>query len=232
MYGGNLVRLFKLTRFIIEEAAHDRAELMWVLIRLTAECVINLQYLTEYGSPDLIDSYLFQSLQHERELRQLILANISSRSGTRLPIEERMLASIQRTFTNSCVEADHVPSKKIRDWGGKNFFEKTKAVHLDHAYSAIFAAPSRNVHGGWHDLLQHHLDCNKPGEFSPRLDFTKPQAQPIFALSVLVIECLRTYIEMLAHDELDVLRPRLIDLENRIRLVDKLHEDFLSSRAA
>ena len=75
--GGHLVRMFKLMRFLLEEAIHDRAELMWIIIRLLAECVINLRYLIQNRSPELIESYLAHSLQHEREFRDRILAKFT-----------------------------------------------------------------------------------------------------------------------------------------------------------
>ena len=43
--GGHLVRMFKLMRFAMEESIEHREEMLSVLIRLLAECVINLRFL-------------------------------------------------------------------------------------------------------------------------------------------------------------------------------------------
>lgn len=232
VYGGHLVRMFKLMCCLLEEAIKNRAEFMWIVIRLLAECVINFRFLVEKRSEELIRSYLMHSLQHERELRDRITANVEVRNGKALPIERRMLASIERTFANSRIAVNDLPDRRIRNWGNKSLFQKAKAVGLGDAYLSIFGGPSRNVHGGWQDLLQHHLECKAPGEFAPRMEFTAPRPQPIFALSCLIVRSLIAYIGMLGHPDIEPAVQKLRDLIQRVELADELHEDFLATRSA
>lgn len=131
--GGHLVRMFKLMRFAMEESIEHREEMLSVLVRLLAECVINLRFLVRNYSPELIRSYLVYSLQHEKELATFIKSNIHARAGETLPIEERMLSSIARTFENSLLREEELPTKKIRNWGEKNLFEKAKDIGLGEA---------------------------------------------------------------------------------------------------
>ncbi len=229
--GGHLVRLFKLMRFAMEEAIERRDELLSVLNRLIAECLINLRYLVRNFSPELIQSYLACSLQHEHELADLIRTNIEVRKGVELPIEGRMLRSIKKTFENSLFPEGSLPKKKVRNWGDRNLFEKAKDVGLDEAYIAVFGGPSRNVHGGWHDLLQFHLKCESPGVFSPKLEFSRPRPQAVYGFNHLISETLLGYIELLDHPNLQPVTDRLESIVERNQLASDLHERYLVAKA-
>jgi hypothetical protein len=229
--GGHLVRMFKLMKFVMEESIECRDEMLSVLVRLLAECVINLRYLIHKNSSELIQSYLAYSLRHEKDLADLIRRNVRDRSGVELPIERRMLRSIQRTFDNSLFPEKSLPPKKLRNWGDKNLFEKAKDVELGDAYLAIFGGPSRNVHGGWHDLLQYHLECESPGVFRPNLEFTRPRPQAVYSLTHLISETLLRYTELLGHPSLGPLHDRIADIVGRNQLASDLHERYLVAKA-
>ncbi len=201
------------------------------MVRLLAECIINLRYLIQNDSPDLFQSFLAYSLQHERGLANRIRENIKENEGTELPIERRMLNSIERTFLNSGIPAHALPKKKVHNWGDKNLYEKAKEVLLGEAYLAIFGGPSRNVHGGWHDLLQYHLECVAPEQFKANLEFNRPRPQPIYALTGLIAETLSGYAELLGHPDVTPLFARLSDLFRRNQLASNLHEEYLVRRS-
>jgi hypothetical protein len=229
--GGHLVRMFKLMRFVMEESIHHRDEMLSVLVRLLAECVINLRYLIRNKSPELIQSYLAYSLRHEKDLADLIRTNVRDRNGVELPIEHRMLRSIKRTFDNSQFPEESLPLKKLRNWGDKNLFEKAKDVELGDAYLAIFGRPSRNVHGGWQDLIQYHLECEAPGVFKPNLEFNRPRPQAIYSLTHLITETLLGYIEILNHPSLEPIHDRLTGIDTRNQLASDSHERYLVAKA-
>ena len=230
--GGHLVRLFKLTRCILE-VAQERAEIMWIFLRLSAECLINFRFLLANASDELFASYLHQSLQHDRELLWQIDQNVAARGGAVLPIEKRMRHSVARTFERSGVNMSDLPEKKIHNWGSKNLFERAQAVGLDSAYFAIFGGPSRNVHGGWRDLLEHHLDYKSDGQFTPHLDFSgESRPQALFAAAYITVPALLHYIEVLGPAVgMEAARRRLQDLGERVSLADTLHEQFLQGRS-
>ncbi len=229
--GGHLVRLFKLTRYVLE-VVQQRAELMWIFLRLSAECVINFRFLVANASDELFASYLHQSLQHDRDLLRRIDENVAARGGTVLPIEERMRHSVARTFEKSGVNIADLPEKKIQNWGGKNLFEKAQAIGLDTAYFAIFGGPSRNVHGGWRDLLEHHLQYESPGRFTPRLEFSREsRPQALFATAFIIVPALLEYINLLGTTGMEAARDRVKGLHDRVALADGLHEKSLQGRS-
>ena len=229
--GGHLVRMFKLMKFVMEESIERRDEMLSVLVRLLAECVINLRYLIRNNSTELIHSYLAYSLRHEKDLADLIRKNVLDRNGIELPIEVRMLRSIQRTFDKSLFPEESLPQKKLRNWGDKNLFEKAKDVDLGDAYLAIFGGPSRNVHGGWHDLLQYHLECESPGVFKPNLEFNRPRPQAVYSLTHLISETLLGYTELLGHPSLEPVHDRITDIAGRNQLASDSHERYLVAKA-
>lgn len=230
--GGHLVRMFKLMRFTMEESIEYREEMLSILVRLIAECVINLRFLIGNASPELIRSYLAYSLQHEKELAALVRSNIEARDSGALPIEKRMLRSISKTFENSLMTEKDLPAKKILNWGEKNLFKKAKDVGLAEAYSAIFGGPSRNVHGSWQDLLHYHLECEAPGVFRPRLDFMRPRPQAIYTLTHIITETLMGYVERLDHPRITPILDALTDLGDRNQIATCAHERYLVAKTA
>jgi hypothetical protein len=227
---GQYVRLTKLIRAFLEDTKRHRAEIAWISSRLAVECAINARYLLKHCSPALIESYLHQSLQHEAELRRNIEANIRARAGNCLPIEERMLRSIDRTLTNSGVSETALPKKRIKNWGNKSFFERLQDLGLEHAYNAIFGAPSRNVHGNWQDLLQHHLEVVSPCRFLPRAESTRVRPQLLHVVSQLAVEALQDLVVYVGTSDSGPALRRLSSLHKRIKRAEQLHEDYLSRR--
>jgi hypothetical protein len=64
--GGNMVRLFKLLSAFLDQTMQDRLEIGAILARLCFETCVNVRYLVENFSDDLIDSYVRHSLRHEK----------------------------------------------------------------------------------------------------------------------------------------------------------------------
>lgn len=233
VFGGHLLRLGKLLRAFLEQSKEDRGEIAWASTRLIAECVINFRYLLlTRANSDIVTTYVHQSLQHERELRATIEENIRQRNGTVLPIEERMLRSIERTFRDSGVDPKNLPAKKIQNWGDKTLRQKAVALDLENAYRIVIAAASRNVHGSWHDLLQHHLEVLAPLQFQPKFEDARVRPQIFQALATLIIPGLIEYIEYLGTAEAERFTSRLRELEQRVATANRLHEEYLCARQA
>lgn len=226
--GGQVVRLFRLLRALLEQVRASRAEIGWVISRMIMETVINIRFFLKHNSPELVASYLHQSLQHEVKLKQLIESNISKRDGEVQAIEARMLRSIDRDFRRSGVDPESIPKKRIRNWGGKSLFEKAQELGEEQTYLSLFGAPSRVVHGNWHDLLQHSLEFVEGCGFRPRMEDRPIRPQMLHAAAVLSAEAALGYLERFDARAARPLRERLEELLARARMASDVHDEWLS----
>lgn len=232
MIGGHAVRLFKLLSALLDQVCQRRRETADILLRLVFETCVNVRFMIREWSPELADSYVRVSLRHERKLRDTIEANVSTRNGEVLPIEGRMLRSIDRAARLAGVSLDTVDLKQKAAWGGKHLAQKAKEIGWLGAYDAVFGGMSHNVHGSWQDLLTHHLKADEDDRFVPELDWTTPRPQPLLAASTLIVQVVTEVAQFLggetAKAELD---PLLADLLQRIEEADSLHEAYLTRKS-
>lgn len=227
--GGHLVRLFKLLRSWLEQVNAERADLMWVVLRMVSECAINLRFLTK-GGETVINDYVTYSLQREWRLLDELETNIGRRGGTELPIERRMRRSIMRTFERSEVDPKNRPPKPIRHWGGMDVKQRAVALDMERAYMAVFSGPSESVHGNWGDLLRHHLNWTEHG-FEPNTESSPTERpQPFFAVGTIAATAVIDYLRHLGSAQLDHPITQLADLVERMRVADGLHEQYLQNR--
>jgi hypothetical protein len=227
---GNMVRLYKLLDAVLDQTCKRRQEVSFILARLVFETIVNIRFLIQEFSTELIDSYVSFSLRHERKLRDSILHNISKRGGRRLPIEERMLKSINRSASAAGLSLDSVDLTKKGPWGGKNLYEKAEAVGLSEAYLAAFGGASHSVHGNWHELYGNHLHWDENGGFTPNTGWHIPRPQLLLALCSMVIETLAIYFAFIAGETVELVDAQLADLHNRLIVTNDAHEAYLSKR--
>jgi hypothetical protein len=229
--GGNMVRLSKLLSALLDQTVQKKMETSTILNRLAFETIVNVRYLLANFSPELVDSFVRHSLKHERKLRDVIQANIQERGGEILPIEQRMLNSIERAAQVAGVTLDSVDLKDRAPWGGKDLRQRATTVGLEQPYRAVFGGTSHNVHGSWHDLYQFHLETNDVGAFTPNIDWGRPRPQPLFALGHLSLTAVAEFLIFIGGEAtFDQLRPQLRDLAARITSVDEAHECYLSRK--
>lgn len=227
--GGLLVRSYKLASALLDQTCQHRRETTFVLGRLAVECMINIQYLVLKDSKEIYQAYVIDSLRHEKKLRDVIQSNIESRGGDVLPIEARMLESINKSFQKSGIQPEEVTKEAAKPWKDVNLYERAKAVGLGDAYLGLFGGPSHNVHGSWQDLLEYHLHHDGEG-FTPELAWHRPRPQVLFALAKIGVATLQMYLQHFAGDSADAVVRTLEDLRDRIQVVDHAHEAFLSAR--
>jgi len=227
--GGHLVRLYKLIDGLLDQTCKHRRETSFVLGRLAFECIVNLRYLITHASDELFRSYRSYSLQHERQLLARIQTNIEARNGQELPIERRMINSIERSFRVSGIDAEDVPKTKERNWGGLSIFERAKAVGLEAAYLAAFGGGSHTVHGNWQDLVEYHLEDVNENAFRADFKWHAPRPQLLDAITLHTAEAVVDFAQYLAPpEESDPFVALLRDLQERVLLLSRLHEEFLN----
>jgi len=227
--GGHLVRLYKVISAMLDQTCQHRREISFSLARMAFECIINLSFLLKNYSPELILSYKSYSLKHEKKLMDRINNNIEHRNDEILPIEERMLKSINRSFRTSGVDPKYIKAKELRNWGNKNIYEKAEDIGLGEAYLATFGGPSHNIHGNWQDLLEYHLEEKSEGHFVPDFEWHNPRPQYLNVVALQTAEVLKKYIDWLEFEEIKDFRKNLIEFQERVRLLDSAHEKWLSS---
>lgn len=229
--GGNMVRLYKLFSAVLDQTVQHRRETSFIFARLAFETIVAIRYLLQEYDPELVLRYIAHSLEHERRLLQTMERNIEARSGIVLPIEERMRKSIDRMFTCSGVTLDNLPKRRERDWGGKNLYEKAKAVGLESAYLSMFSGASQNVHGAWGDLYAHHLDTEGDGRFKPNIEWNTPRPQLLYSIAFLSLETSGLFALHMGGEEVaNFLIPHLDDLRERIAEADRAHEAYLAGK--
>lgn len=227
--GGLLVRSYKLSSALLDQTCQHRRETTFVLGRLAVECMINIQYLVSKDSKEIYQAYVVDSLRHEKKLMDVIRTNIEGRGGDVLPIEARMLGSINKSFRKSGIRPEEVTKEAAKPWKDVNLYERANAVGLGQAYLGLFGGPSHNVHGSWQDLLEYHLHHDGEG-FTPELEWHRPRPQMLFALATIGVTTLQMYLQHFAGDSADAVVRTLEDLRYRIQVADHAHEAFLSAR--
>tara|TARA_R110000851_G_scaffold189677_2_gene339940 strand:+ start:8802 stop:9677 length:876 start_codon:yes stop_codon:yes gene_type:complete len=229
--GGHFVRLYKLISALLDQTCQHRREISFMLARMAFECIVNVKFILKNYSPELLFSYKAYSLKHEKKLMGRINESIQKRGGDILPIEERMLKSIDRSFKVSGVNPSDVKGKELRNWGGMNVYEKADDVGLGDVYLAAFGGPSHGIHGNWQDLLEYHLESDENGFFSPNLDWHKPRPQYLNAVALHAAETAKNYFQWLGFSEIDHLIDSLNELQERVAFLDSAHEQWLHQHA-
>jgi hypothetical protein len=229
---GLLVRIGKFMAAVMQLSAEDnRREVVLSLNRSILESAVNLRFLLTKNSADMFDAFVKATLGPERELYDVIQNNISARDGKRLPIEERMLGSIERVVRLSGMTIDKV-SPKRQEWGG-SLRDRLKAIGEETYYLFVQRIPSHAVHGSWVDLLLHHLDEKEDG-FVPDSEWKGVDARLFNPIALLVLKAAGQYLKQSYGDapQTEALRARIVDLGKRISRADAAHEQWMQNRTA
>jgi hypothetical protein len=158
--------------------------------------------------------------------------NIAERGGVVLPIEDRMLKSLEKTAAIAGVSLDSIDLADRSAWGGKSTYQKAEDIELDEAYLAVFGGMSHHVHGSWQDLYEYYITADGNGGFMPNFEWHRPRPQPIFALGIIVGDANKQYFRFVGGElATRELADKLGDLERRIRAADAAHEAFLAAKS-
>jgi hypothetical protein len=227
--GGHLVRLFKLISALLDQICQHRREITFIIARLAFECIVNILFLIRFGDTATYDSYVRYSLRQEKRLYDRIRKEIEARHGEALPVEERMLGSIDKAVKASGLSIDDLSPSRPRDWADKNLYERADAVGLGKTYIGTFGGPSSSVHGNWMDLLEFQLETHHDeGNFSPDFEWHNPRPQIGQSVALLAVEAVREYFAHMGEGPVEFMEDRFTDLSSRIRQAMRSHEAFLN----
>lgn len=226
---GLMIRIWKFMVVVVQlSATRNRADVVFALNRSIMESLINLEFLVTKNDEQFFDQFVRFSLGPERELYDVIKANVTARGGEMWPIEQRMLDSINDVCQASGVSIEEV-NQKYGDWGG-GVKERLKALNRETQYVAIQRLPSHAVHGSWVDLYKHHLAYDaKTSTFGPDTDFSSVDARLLGPVATLVLETTKPYLGRFftAIPETKLLLSRIDDLIGRIVRADARHEALM-----
>jgi len=229
---GLMIRIAKFMLVVTQLSAKgDRAEVVSALNRSIMESAINLEFLVSTNDDKYFDQFVKFSLGPERELYDIIQANVAGRGGEVWPIERRMLESINDVCQASGVRIEEV-NRKYGDWGG-GLRERLKALNKEERYVGMQRIPSHAVHGTWVDLYKNHLEHDsKTNVFSPDLKFSWVDARTLGPIAIFVLEATKPYLERFFSriPESKLLLERIDDLRNRLREADAVHERLMTKK--
>ncbi len=228
---GLIVRIAKFMGAILAlqcDKVKEHGEVIMALNRCISESAINLKFFSEIATEEDFEKYVKSSFRPEKETYDYIKENIERR-GTTLPIEERIIESINKTIINSgfhdITELENLPRRE-------DFKSILNKMDMEQAYPLLQGIPSHAIHGTWMDLILHHLQKNEQG-FSPKLTTFFPDASLLSPISVLILSAIKSYLLKNFSNNPDVVRAlsnRIDDLSDRISKVDSLHEETLSKK--
>ena len=200
---------------------------MLALNRSITESATNLRFLVAKNEERFFDQFVRFSLSPERELYDSIQENITARDGKVLPIEQRMLESIDGPCRLAGVKIADL-SPKMGDWGG-GLRNRLIALGEGEGYAAQHRVPSHAVHGTWIDLVKHHIRQADNG-FKPDPTWSAVDTRLLLPICLLVLSAARDYIVAFFHPlpELEPLLQRIADLTSRVATVDEAHEEWFN----
>lgn len=224
---GLLVRIVKFMRATLAILSHgdDLGEVILALLRCIGESAINVRYLILKNDDSLFDKYVKVSLGPEGEMYDMIKENIEKRKGEPLPVEVRMLASIERLCKISGIKIAEV-DRKHREWGG-TMRGRLKTLGIEKLYAVVQRIPSHAVHGTWADLALHHLET-RSGGFVAKFEDSPVDTRILAPICLFVLAAVKDYYErFLAHSpEARPLNTRIDDLIDRLERVNSAHEEW------
>jgi hypothetical protein len=228
---GLMVRSMKLHHGLLQCCSPQRAELLNFFQRGVTETAVNLRYLLEHSTDELFEAFVRDALILDKQLYERIQEEIARRGGDELlPIEERMLAGIKRSFEVAGVDLDEIDAKARRGWSKGGVWGRYEALGIPELYSPTFGVQSHYVHGSWRDLYAYHLSALPDGRFQPALEWGVIRPQPLLAAVDVLADASSRYLRHVASESPDreTVEDRIDFCAQKARLITGLHEQFLS----
>lgn len=228
---GLIVRISKFMSSVLAllcDNNREHGEVIMSLNRCIIESAINLKFFSEKAKLQDFEEYIKSSLKPEKEAYDLIQENISKR-GTVLPIENRMMNSINRTFRISGI-ADVGDLKSIPK--RKNYKVILSEIGMESYYPFFQGIPSHSIHGTWVDLTLHHLEEVEKG-FRPKPEPAISDVRLLCPTNLMVLTSMQSYIKKYfihEHEGVLALSDRIDSLIERNNKIDFAHEEKISKK--
>jgi hypothetical protein len=225
---GLIIRIAKLMKSVLNlliDRVSEHGETIITINRCIIESAVKLKFFCEKATEQDFDNFVKSSLKPEKEAYQNIKDKIQER-GEELPIEKRMLDSIERTFKRSGYSIDDLNQIS----GFKNYKDILIDLGMESAYPFIQGIGSHSIHGDWVEILLHNIK-DVEGGFVPKPESLAPNSKVICPINELILNSITSYLhKYFSHhsDVVSIISARIDDLRERNLRVDKLHEDSLN----
>ncbi|HUT21871.1 MAG TPA: DUF5677 domain-containing protein [Candidatus Bipolaricaulota bacterium] len=228
---GLIVRISKFMSSVLAllcDKEREHGEVIMSLNRCIIESAINLKFFCEEALELDFEEFVKSSLKPEKEAYDSIQKNISKRGST-LPIEKRMLNSINLTFRTSGIkevsELTSIPKRK-------NYKDILTIMGMESFYPFFQGIPSHAIHGTWVDLILHHLEKTDDG-FRPKPEPTVTDARLLCPINLIILTAIQSYIKKYFIHDSEVfvaLVDRISGLLELNNKVDTAHEESISNK--
>jgi hypothetical protein len=226
---GHLVRLARLMRFIVLAVTRGNdGDQQLALARQIIDSAATVAYLLEDETEHIarFNAYVLDSLIAEREFNIDVQKQIAKRGGERLPIEDRITQSMANTLSAAGVDSlTDVPSRKRNSWPTA----ETRVKLLGEVAYSLYRVSSGAIHGTFAHIEKNYWQVSEDGI---RLDWTPAQWRPqaLLSPSIVCLDAMAAYLQTYDKNTLYIVGRGMMRLEERLREVDHLHEEYLQRK--
>jgi hypothetical protein len=222
--------LNRCARLILSNLALSRdgkfGETTAIVDRCIFESAIMIIWLCSKQDQDEFNRYIGSGLKTELELKAAIMKEVAERGGTELPLETRMLRSIETHISASGLSETEIQNvKPTRDIA--SVIEMLGHDRLFYVLGQKFG--SLHVHGTWPSLVFHYIEiCDDRGEFmfQPRGNDCDTNINQFLFSALFVVNAMERYSRYLFDDDMYGVVSRLSEsIFNDIMKVIELTED-------
>lgn len=171
-----------------------------IIDRCIFESALKVIWLCKKGDEESFLRFLADGLKTELDFKKSINTKITNRSGEKLIIEERMLASIDRYIASAELSEDQIASaKRLPDLAAMiNTIGHDRLLHI-----VGQKIGSHHIHGTWPSLWLHYLEEEK-GILVPRDHDCPTHINQYVFIPLVVIEAMKAFVRFVFPDSGDV----------------------------
>lgn len=195
---GNIVRLIKLNTSLLQNICDCKLEICYIVGRCLSETAINIMYMLSNTEQSVIRNYIKYSLITEKEIFEIVSANVRERNGEMESIEDRIQKSIERSFESSDFDFEEV--KRSSKW--KTLKSRADVLAGDLFYNVYYGSASHSIHGNWQDILANNLKKHEGG-FSVNVEWQTPRPQIMDGPIILNLQIIMQFVENELKDDED-----------------------------
>lgn len=168
-------------------------EALSILDRCIKESATKVQWICQEDTDDRAKRFVADGLGAEIEFKTLLEQAVANRSGIRLPIEDRMLRSIDDYFRKGMTSVSEVQStKKMPNF--EQLFSALGQTRMDYVIHQRLG--SHHIHGTWPSLLHHYLEEDPNGILQMWSEPLAPHITQFVAVALSVSEAIQSYAKV------------------------------------